>query len=297
MELRHLRYYIAVADALNFTRAAEKLHVAQPALSKQVQDLEDEIGVDLFRRSQRGVTLTAEGKLFLEEARRIVAATDAAVKKTQALARGEIGELNIGYASGPTAAIMPPTLAAFQSAAPQVILNLHDCVGNEISDGLRASKLEICVAPRPSEMNMHGLVFELLKAYPLCLAVPPKHPLANAKSVPVERILDQPLIGYSKRDYVDYHAMLGLLFKPHGGTPRFVLEVDRLNTLIAAVESGRGVAIVVSVFGRSSGIRLKLRPIVGAESAVEVGIVTAKDGDLTPAGEKFCAVLRKIVKK
>lgn len=107
MELRHLRYFIAVSDALNFTRAAEKMRVAQPALSKQVHDLEDEIGVDLFRRSQRGVTLTAEGKLFLDEARRIVADVDDAVKKTQALARGESGELNIGYASAPTIEILP----------------------------------------------------------------------------------------------------------------------------------------------------------------------------------------------
>src|SRR6202007_3020265 len=98
MELRHLRYFVAVAEASNFSKAAAKLRVAQPALSRQVQALEDEIGVDLFKRSPRGVTLTAEGKLFLEEARKLMANAEESVNKVRALARGEYGELHIGYA-------------------------------------------------------------------------------------------------------------------------------------------------------------------------------------------------------
>ena len=297
MELRHLRYYIAVADALNFTRAAEKLHVAQPALSKQVHDLEDEIGVDLFRRSQRGVTITAEGKLFLDEARRIVAAAEEAVKKTQALARGEFGELNIGYATTPTMEILPPALAAFQSAAPQVAVHLHDLAGNEICDGLRAGELEIGVSVRPREKTMHGLVFELLRTYSLSIAMSPKHPLAKSRSVSVASLLEHPLITYCKRDYEDYHTMLESVFHAHGRMPKPALEVDGSNTLIAAVESGRGIAVVNSIFHYASGTRLKLRPLAGNESIVEVGIVTAKEGDVTPAGEKFCKHLRLAAKK
>ena len=100
MELRHLRYFLAVGEALNFTKAAAQLRVAQPALSRQVQDLEDEIGVDLLRRSPRGVTLTAEGKLFLEEVRELLKRADESVEKVRALARGEYGELHVGYAPG-----------------------------------------------------------------------------------------------------------------------------------------------------------------------------------------------------
>src|SRR6266446_91099 len=95
MELRHLRYFLAVGEALNFTRAAARLRVAQPALSRQVQDLEDEIGVDLMKRSPRGVTLTAEGKLFLAEVRELLKRTDESVQKVRALARGEYGELHV----------------------------------------------------------------------------------------------------------------------------------------------------------------------------------------------------------
>jgi len=97
MELRHLRYFVAVGEALNFTKAATRLHVAQPALSRQVSDLEEELGVDLLRRTSHGVLLTAEGKLFLEEAQGILKRADESVAKVRALARGEFGELQVGW--------------------------------------------------------------------------------------------------------------------------------------------------------------------------------------------------------
>ena len=120
MELRHLRYFVAVAEALNLTKAAARLRVAQPALSRQMQSLEEEIGVDLMRRSSRGVTLTAGGKLFLDEARDVIARTDESVNKVRALARGEYGELQIGYAPSASVEFLPRALAAFKKGAPHV---------------------------------------------------------------------------------------------------------------------------------------------------------------------------------
>src|SRR5207247_6370431 len=137
MELRHLRYFLAVGEALNFTKAAAQLRVAQPALSRQVQDLEDEIGVDLMKRSPRGVTLTAEGKLFLDEVRELLRRADESVEKVRALARGEYGELHIGCAPSPTVEILPPALAAFQKAVPRVNLTLHNLLSNELIAGLQ----------------------------------------------------------------------------------------------------------------------------------------------------------------
>src|SRR6266853_6047057 len=145
MELRHLRYFLAVGEALNFTRAAAQLRVAQPALSRQVQDLEDEIGVDLLRRSPRGVTLTAEGKLFLEEVRELLKRADESVEKVRALARGEDGELHIGYAPSPTVEILPPALASFQKAVPRVKVVLHDLSSDELIAGLRDATLEFSI--------------------------------------------------------------------------------------------------------------------------------------------------------
>src|SRR3954462_6550456 len=145
MELRHLRYFLGVGEALNFTKAAAQLRVAQPALSRQVQDLEDEIGVDLLKRSPRGVTLTAEGKLFLEEVRDLLKRADESVEKVRALARGEYGELHVGYAPTPTFEILPPALAAFQKAVPSVQVLLHDMSSEEIADGLRSGALQLAV--------------------------------------------------------------------------------------------------------------------------------------------------------
>ena len=147
MELRHLRYFMAVGEALSFTRAAARLRLAQPALSRQIQDLEDEIGVDLLKRSPRGVTLTAEVRLFLEEAREILKRADESVEKVQALARGEYGELHVGYAPAPTVEILPPALAAYQKAFPRVRVLLHDLSEQELIDGLQKGTLELAIMP------------------------------------------------------------------------------------------------------------------------------------------------------
>src|SRR3954454_21806147 len=162
MELRHLRYFLAVADALNFTKAAALLRVAQPALSRRVQDLEDEIGVDLLKRSPRGVVLTAEGKVFLEKTRHILNLANESVEKVRALARGEYGELHVGYAPTPTIEILPPALAAFQKAVPGVQVLLHDMSGDEIVQGLRQGTIQLAVTPWAETENVPDVEFESL---------------------------------------------------------------------------------------------------------------------------------------
>src|SRR5215470_18935585 len=160
MELRRLRQFLAVGEALNFTRAAKQLRTAQPALSRYMQDLEDELGVDLLRRGPRGVTLTAEGKLFLEEAREVLRRTDESVEKVRALARGEYGALHVGYAPSPTVEILPPALAAFQKAFPRVRILLHDLSQRELIDGLQNGTLELAVMPDAAALQSEGLEFE-----------------------------------------------------------------------------------------------------------------------------------------
>ena len=298
MELRHLRYFAAVADALNFTKAAEKLRVAQPALSRQVQDLEDEIGVDLFQRSPRGVTLTAEGKLFLDEAQKIIALADEAIAKTRALARGELGELHIGYAPSPTAELLPPALAAFQRAVPRVSVCLHDLAGDELGDGVRNGSLQLAIMHRPLAANAIGVQFELLCSYPICVAVAPGHPLARAKSVSFAQLLAERLVVFRRKQYGDYHQLLDRVFAQTKTKPVFAAECDGASSLITEIECGRGVvAVVPEIFGRSVGKRLKLRPISPAPPPMEVGIVRASKGDVTPAGEKFCVQLREMARR
>ncbi len=288
MELRHLRYFVAVAEALNFTKAAGRLRVAQPALSRQIQGLEDEIGVDLLKRGPRGVALTAEGKYFLDEARHLIARADESVEKVRALARGELGELHLGYAPSPTVEILPAALAAFQKSTPRVKVELHDLSSNEIAAGLRDGRLDLGIMVRPTEENAIGLEFEPLKSYPFCVAVPARHPFAKLKAVPVARVAAESLVILRPAEYTDFHRLTLGAFAGVGRKPRIVAEADSGGSLFAKVQAGRGVALLPSVYRHAIGSRLVLRPLTPHGLAtLEVVVSRATKSDLSPAGEKF----------
>jgi len=294
MELRRLRQFLAVGEALNFTRAAKQLRTAQPALSRYMQDLEDELGVDLLRRGPRGVTLTAEGKLFLEEARELLKRADESVEKVRALARGEYGELHVGYSSVPTVEILPPALAAFQKAVPRVRMLLHDLSSDDLIAGLQNATLELAIMVQPAGAQTVGIEFESLRAYPWCVALTAAHPFARLKSVPLEKAAAEPLVGLRRKDYSEYHQTLEQLFAPISAKPRLVTECDSATSLILEVEAGHGIALVTTVLKLVGGKRLLYRPLTGTTEAQCVGIARAAKGDVTPAGEKFCEILRKI---
>jgi len=294
MELRHLRYFVAVAEVLNFTKAAVRLRVAQPSLSRQVQDLEDEIGVDLLKRSPRGVTLTAEGKLFLAETLETLKRVDDSVEKVRALARGEYGELHIGYAPSPTVEILPPALAAFRYAAPGVKVILHDLPGDQLCAGLRSGLLEIAIMIQPSEESAVGLEFEELKRYPFCVAMKPGHPLSKLKSVTVERVAMVPLVALCRLNYSEHFRILDGIFSPFQLRPKIAAECDGVSSLITEIEVGRGVAVISEILQRAAGKRLVYRRISNSDGAHSIGIARATKGDVTPAGEKFCEILRQV---
>jgi DNA-binding transcriptional LysR family regulator len=178
MELRHLRYFVAVAESLNFTKAAARLRVAQPALSRQIRDLEEELGAPLLERGPRSVRLTEAGAVFLPEAKSVLQRAEAATKAVQAVARGERGEIHVGYAPSPTVELLPCTLHAFQNVAPEVRVTLHDLSSEEMLRGLGDGKLNLCLMVQPSVRALRGLKFEMLREYPACVAIKLSHPLA-----------------------------------------------------------------------------------------------------------------------
>jgi DNA-binding transcriptional LysR family regulator len=294
MELRHLRYFVAVGEALNLTRAAAQLRLAQPALSRQIQDLEEEIGVDLLRRSTRGVTLTAEGKLFLDEARDLLKRAGDTVDKVRSLARGEYGELNIAYSPLPTSEILPPALTAFQKATPGVKVMLHDLAGDEQIMNLLAGKIELAVMVQPTGEQLAGIAFETLRQYPYVVAMPAGHPLERLKAVPLATLAAEPLVALRRRDYSEFYRILDRIFAGCPVKPRVAVECDGTSSLITSVESGRGVALISAAVKDVTGKRLSYRPLAESTELQSVGIARAVNGDVTPAGEKFCEILRKI---
>src|SRR5271156_4251446 len=167
MELRHLRYFVAAAEEENVSRAALKLHVSQPGVSRQIRDLEDEIGFQLFERSAKSLRLTEAGKTFLTEARAILQHADDAVKKARAAMGGTHGEIHVGYAPSLTVQILPSTLRAFQEKFPKVRVALHDLSTEEMLTQLRNGKLSVALMVRLDRKAMRGLDFADLVRYPI----------------------------------------------------------------------------------------------------------------------------------
>jgi len=279
MELRHLRYFVAVAEAENVTRAAAKLRVAQPAVSRQIRDLEDELGLALLERSAKAVRLTDAGRIFLDESRAVLARAEEAVKAVRAIAGGTRGELHVGYAPSLTVQILPRALRRFQAEVPGVRVTLHDLSTEEMLAGLRENRLHVALMVQPEGRQLRSLRFHELARYPLCVAVAPGHRLARSRVLPLAKIVAEPLIAYSRADYPEYHASLAEIFAPVGRLPTIAEEHDSVTSLIAAVEAGRGIALVPSALTCMVGARLKILPLTPAPAPIVVGAVCRKASD------------------
>lgn len=278
MELRHLRYFIAVAEQENVSRAALKLHVSQPGVSRQIHDLEEEIDFKLFERSAKSLRLTEAGRKFLDEARAVLQRADDAVKNARAVANGAGGEIHVGYAPSLTVQILPRALRAFQAKLPQTRVQLHDLSTEEMLSGLRTGKLHVALTARQPQRMSRGLHFRELARYPMCAALPPGHPLAKSKTVGLPQLLREPLIAYSRAEYPEYHELLDELFAD-AGTPHIAEEHDGITSIIAAVESGRGFALVPQCVECMAGPRVKVVPLHPAPEPIPVGATWKTDTD------------------
>lgn len=276
MELRHLRYFIAVAEQENVSRAALKLHVSQPGISRQIHDLEEEIGFQLFERSPKSLRLTDAGRKFLDEARAVLQRAEEAITNARAVAGTGGGEIHVGYAPSLTIQILPRALRAFQAKFPGMRVALHDLSTEEMLSGLRAGKLQVTLMVRPPPKMLRGLQFRELARYPVCAALAPKHPLAKSKAVGLEQLAGEPLIAYSRKDYPEYHDILDELFAGIR-KPRVAEEHDGITSIIAAVESGRGFALVPKCVQFMAGSRVKLVPLDPQPPSIPVGAAWKKE--------------------
>jgi LysR family transcriptional regulator, benzoate and cis,cis-muconate-responsive activator of ben and cat genes len=286
MELRHLRYFVAVAEEENVTRASAKLHVAQPAVSRQIRDLEDELGLTLLERTAKSVRLTDAGRVFLEEARAVLQRADDAVKAVRAVADGKRGELHVGYAPSLTVQILPRALRRFQAELPGVRVSLHDLSTEEMMAGLREGRLHVALMVAPTGAQLRGLRIHELARYPICMAVAPGHRFARQRAITLEKAVAEPLIAYSRADYPEYHTAIAKMFAPLGRTPTIAEEHDSVTSLIAAVEAGHGIALVPSCMACLAGPRLKILPLNPPTDPVIVGAVCREQG-ASVAAKKF----------
>jgi DNA-binding transcriptional LysR family regulator len=294
MELRHLRYFVVVAEEQNVTRAAERLRVSQPALSRQIHDLEDELGVGLFRRTAKSLALTEAGKIFLNETRAVLLRVDQAVLTVRTVARGDRGQLRIGYAPSLTVELLPKALRLFEHDRPGVRVALHDLSTEECVQWLKARKLDVALTVRPSGPGLRGLTFEKLVSYPLCCAVGAAHPLAKKRSVGLAQLRQERFMIYSREDYPEYFDWLTGLFKPHLIDPCRVEEYDSATGLITAVEAGRGIALVASSLRCLAGPRLRLLPLTPPLPPLVVGAASVRPSTLL--AEEFILAVKQAAK-
>ncbi|HSU53381.1 MAG TPA: LysR substrate-binding domain-containing protein [Candidatus Dormibacteraeota bacterium] len=295
MELRHLRYFVAAAEAENVSRAAVKLHLSQPALSRQIHDLEEELGFALFERTAKSIKLTEAGRAFLSDARDLLAKGDEAVHRAKAIATGSREELHIGYAPSPTVKLLPAALRAFQQRASGVRVKLHDLSSEEMLRGVREDKLALAILVRPTKANLRGLRFEELAKEGLCLAVPPNHPFAKIRSVPLAKAAAESFVVFNRADYPDYHEHLQALCASAGARLKIAEEHDSAASLLAAVEAGCGVALVNESMACIAGPRLKFVGISPRPEPLVIGVVWKLKAE-SEAAQQFVAAAKEAIK-
>ena len=290
MELRHLRYFVVVAEEQNVTRAAERLHLSQPPLSRQIRDLEDELGVELFRRTAKSLALTDAGKAFLGEARAVLLRADQAIDAARAAAKNCQGKLRVGYAPSLTTKFLPLALRAFEAAYPGVQVALHDLSTEESRARLAARKLDLALTIQPSG-TAKGLVFEKIMAHEVACAVGRSHPFVRKKRVRLKDLATEPFVVYAEEEYPEYAAWLRKVCRAAGFRPDIVGEYDGATGLITAIESGRGVALVAATLKCLSGARINYVPLHPRIPPIAMGAVYPVGAPNTV--ENFVAAVKK----
>lgn len=295
MELRQLRQFAAVADTLNFRRAAERLHMAQPPLSVAMRKLAEEIGAPLFERHSRGVRLTPAGTAALRAARQCLASADEIARLARSAAGGESGLLRVGFVGSATYSLMPRLLPAFRARYPLVELVLRESTNLELLALIEAEQIDIALVRYPTA-SASLLRFDVLERDVLCAVMPADHPLARRRQVSLQALAQEPFIDYASTRVPGLHAMVMLAFQQAGCTPRVAQEATQVQTVISLVESGMGVALVPSVTQRLAPKSLVFRPVqdLPASAAIAIAMACHVHGE-NPAAARFREIASQLM--
>jgi len=290
MELRHLRYFIAVAEELHFTRAALRLNIAQPPLSQQIRALEEELGVQLFVRTRRSVALTDAGQALLGRARELLAATQALGPDLRRVARGEVGQLRIGFSSTlPLTNVLRDVVADWRRSHPDVALHLREMYSALQFEALRAGDLDVGLV-RYNERAPDGLRLTLLRRDPLRLVVAAGHRFARRKSITIADCRDEPFIGFPGDAGTGTGPLLKRLAAQAGFEPRIAQEAREATTQISLVAAGLGIAVLPAPLEavRIEGVHYV--PLQGEGASLVMSAATRSD----EASERVSSFVRRV---
>jgi len=287
MELRHLRYFVAVAEELHFGRAAARLHIQQPPLSRQIQDLESELGFPLFERSRRRVELTPAGAALLGRTRQVFDALEVAIHDARSASEGDSGRLVVGYPSSLAYSGLTELLRAFRTRFPSVELSLRELPPGEQIDGLKAGNLDVGFVR--TSLDDPSLAADLVRREALMVVLPDDHRLATRRSIPLAALASEPFVLFPRARGPAFFDQLMALCGSAGFTPRIVQEAPQLD-IVSMVAAGFGVSIMPSSMRNFRRPGLAFRAIVGAPQ-VELLIVW-RHQNLSPALHKFVDLVR-----
>lgn len=273
MELRHLRYFVAVAEALHFRRAAEKLGIQQPPLSMQIRQLEAEIGAPLLRRAQRRVELTDAGRSFLEDARAILAQAQAAAGRARRAALGEHGRLRVGMInSAPFHPLILRILREYRERYPAVSMTLEEASTPELAERIRAQALDLAFV-RPLLDEAPGLSSEHLFDESLVLALPQHHPLAKRKRVPLAALSLEPFVLFSRPVGSGLYDQIVSACHRAGFSPRVTQEASQVTSIVNLVAAGLGVSVVPSSMRKIHSEGIVFRALEDNDAVAQMSLV------------------------
>jgi len=277
MELRHLRYFVAVAEELHFRRAAERLHVAQPAVSEQVRKLEQELGVRLFDRTQRSVSLTPAGIAMLEEARQVLRHAEVARQAARSAAERATMRLRVGYLSDSLPTSLPRALRAMAVTTPSVQVDLETGPALRLVAELRARRLDAVVAALPAPTN--GLRVTPLGEQRAVAVLPASHPHAHDDAVALERLAPERLVVLPHEVDPAFHNAIVAMCRDAGLAPTLItVHEPRIEHVLLSVAAGAGLALVPdSVVERCTIPGLRFVPLDGPAAAIQTAVLTHRD--------------------
>lgn len=293
MNLRHLQFFVVLAEELNFSRAAERLHVAQPALSQQIRALEDRLGTRLIDRGSRPLCLTEAGHYLCIEARQILVNFEQAALGTREIGLGKRGWLGIGFTRSAIYSVLPPTLKTFHLTFPDVELKLFEMLTEEQADALHERRIHVGIG-RQVQPIMGCSMLALLRE-DVMVVLPPDHPLARRKAIRIEDLADSSLVLYPKHANAYFSRFVESLYRDAGVTPNVGYQASEIQTAIALVAAGLGITFVgesVARLGRSDVVYRRLHE-AGAAHATTLSASFRTDDD-SPHLHAFLKALETI---
>lgn len=291
MELRHLRYFIAVAEELHFSRAAERLHIAQPPLSQQIRHLEQELGVELFqRKTKRQVQLTEAGRVFLAESYLALAQIENAIRAAQRAARGETGQLVVGFVSSATYHALPWLLRNFRERFPQVEIVLRELNTQKQVQALNEQRISVGFVHPPIDDD--GLTLECIQQESLVVALAETHPLATQLQISIQDLADEPFVLFPRHLGAGLYDRIVSFCQQANFSPKVTQEANQMQTIISLISAGMGVTLVPASLQNLMRTGIVYRTLQEPTPKVETAVVWRRD-DTSPVVHGFLNVIRQ----